>query len=567
MLQGLAIRDVVVIRSLNVDFGRGLTVLTGETGAGKSILLDSLGLALGQRADSGLVRSGAPQASVVARFELPPVHPVIAMAAEQGIALEQGVKVELLLKRVLTNDGRSRAFINDQPVGVAALRRIGESLIDVHGQFENQRLLSQAVHRGLLDSFGALDAQAGRVGQAFRAWRMASDALDEAIRNVAETRREEDYLRHAFDELEKLNPQRDEEAELATRRQLLMNGERIVEALNRASDALSAGGGLDAQLQGAVRALVRGAPQAGGLFERPLAALERAQAEVAEAEAELARATAGLETDAAADAHVEERLFALRAAARKHGVAVAALSDVRNGMRAKLEDIDHGERHIEALQRDARALRDAFANAARVLSAARAKAAKGLEKAVATELGPLRLGASCFMVSLQDLAEADWGEQGAERVVFMAATNPGTAAGPLAKVSSGGELARFMLALKVVLARADPVPTIVFDEVDSGVGGAVAAAVGGCLAKLGRDFQVLVVTHSPQVAAVGHHHLKVSKSNTAGTVATTVALLAAADRQEEIARMLAGKHVTVEARAAAARLLEGAGEAAFGAPR
>ena len=557
MLQTLAIRGIVLIDQLTVEFQPGLSVLTGETGAGKSILLDALGLALGARADSALVRRGAEAASVTATFELTGDHPAHALIAEHGIAAE--ADAPLLLRRTLSPDGRSRAFVNDQPISIGLLRSLGDLLVDVHGQFDNQRLISPATHRHLLDAHGGLVRQQAAVATAWHAWQAARAASEAAAADADQARRDEDLLRHTDAALTALDPQPGEEETLAGSRSLMMHGEKLIEAIRQASGELQGGRGAEASLRSAVRHLERAAGLAEGRFDPPIAALDRAAEETAEAITQLARLAASVDLEPRRLEAIEERLFALRAEARKHGVPVEELPALRRRIADRLTAIEDGGAEQARLDRATAERKAAYADAARKLGEARRRAARKLDIAVAAELEPLRLGGARFTTVVEALPEADWGPQGADSVVFHVATNPGQAPGPLGRISSGGELARFMLALKVVLARADPVPTIVFDEVDAGVGGAVAAAVGAQLSRLARDFQVLVVTHSPQVAARGLHHWRVSKALTSARGATgastNVDSLGEMERQEEIARMLAGTRVTDEARAAAASLL------------
>ncbi len=554
MLHSLSIRDVVLIDRLDIAFAAGLTVLTGETGAGKSILLDSLGLALGARAEGGMLRPGAQQLSVAAEFALARNHPAHAVLADQGIESAD----TLILRRVVGADGRSRAFVNDQPASVGLLRRLGETLTEIHGQFESHTLLDPATHRTVLDTFAGLDGRAA--GDAWARWRAAVEARTAAEADLASARGEEDYLRHAVTELEALSPKPGEEAELASRRVTLMAGEKLAEAMEAARQALSRPAEVEAGLRAASRALERVADKAEGRLDAVIAGLDRAAIEAAEARAQLENVAAALDLDPDHLEKVEERLFALRALARKHNTAVDDLAALRERLAARLAAVDAGGDALKALAAaEARAKAD-FIQAAQTLSTARAAAAAKLDKAVAAELPPLKLEKARFATLVETLPEGEWNAAGMDRVAFLVATNPGAAPGPLAKVASGGELARFMLALKLVLARTSPVATIVFDEVDADVGGATAAAVGERLARLAKSLQVLVVTHSPQVAAKGAHHWQVAKGDDGkGGTVTRVVSLVAAGRREEIARMLAGAKVTDQARAAADSLLAAAG--------
>ncbi|MCW8952667.1 MAG: DNA repair protein RecN [Rhodospirillales bacterium] len=553
MLQSLSIRDVVLIDRLDLSFRSGLCVLTGETGAGKSILLDALGLALGGRAESRLVRAGAEQASVTAAFDIEIDHPVFEILRDNALDVDDG----LILRRTLSAEGRSRAFINDQPVSVALLRDVGGALVEIHGQFETQGLLDPKVHRGLLDTYGGLGKELSDTKKAYVDWRAARDAVAQAEEDFEKSRNEEDFLRHAVEELSVLNPGPGEDEELASRRALMMNGEKLADSLKAAQNDLMSGSGVEGALRSALRNLERIADKADGLLDDAIAALDRAAIEATEGIAQLDRTAAALDLDPRQLEKVEERLFALRAAARKYNVGVDDLAALRERFEGQLMAIEDGGAGLEKLRKAASAARENYVAAGQRLGSARQDSARALDEAVRVELEPLRLGNARFETLVAPLEEADWGESGLDSVAFLVATNPGAAAGPIAKIASGGELARFMLALKVVLAKADPVPTLVFDEVDSGIGGATAAAVGERLSRLADGVQVLVVTHSPQVASRGAHHWRVSKPESGGKVRTTVEPLAQPDRQEEIARMLAGEQVTEEARAAAGRLIDG----------
>ncbi len=565
MLASLAIRDVVLIERLDLAFGSGLTVLTGETGAGKSILLDSLGLALGARAEAGLIRAGAEQASVSAAFAPARHHPVRALLEELGLRDEE----DLVLRRSVGRDGRSRAWVNDAPVGAATLKRVGALLVEVQGQHDQMGLADPATHLKLLDAYGIGADLRAEVSARHRAWRAARERLEAARDAMAAAKREEDFHRHAAEELARLAPREGEEEELAALRHRLQRGEKRAEAIAAALAELTPrdrrSAGPAACLRAAARALQRllpageqdaAAPQDGAArAQAALAALERAEEALVEAETELSRLMAEEESDPRALEQAEERLFALRGAARKHAVPVSELPALLASLREKLAALDHGDAQIERLAKEAAEARARYAEAAGHLSAAREAAAAGLEQAVAAELPPLRLDRARFFASLTRLDEADWGPAGAEQASFLIATNPGQPAGPLGRVASGGELSRLMLALKVVLAAGSPVPTLVFDEVDSGIGGATAAAVGDRLARVAEQVQVLVVTHSPQVAARGSAHLRVSKSTVGRQTQTEVSLLGPQERREEIARMLAGETITPAARAAADVLL------------
>jgi DNA repair protein RecN (Recombination protein N) len=559
MLTALSIRDVVLIERLDLTFGSGLTVLTGETGAGKSILLDSLGLATGARAEAGLVRATAEQASVTACFTPPEDHAVEAVLEEHGLTAED----EIVLRRVVTRDGRSRAFVNDHPVGVALLRRIGALLVEVQGQHEQMSLADPARHAGLLDMFGTPPPLRQSVADAWRAWRDALATLEQAREAIAAAERDEEWLRHAVEELGTLAPRVDEEETLARERQRLQQNERRAEAIAAALAELTPrdrrSAGPASSLRAAARSLQRlvpqGQPEASNPADPALAALERAEEALAEAETLLTRLAADADVDPRLLEQSEERLFALRAAGRKHGVVVSELPALLDTLAARLSALETGAAEIAALEQAARDAKERYVTAAGKLSAARSAAAGRLEKAVARELPPLRLDKARFFAEVTSTPEAGWGPSGMDQVRFLIATNPGQEPGPLARVASGGELSRLMLAMKVVLSAGSAVPTLVFDEVDSGIGGATAAAVGERLARVAEGVQVLVVTHSPQVAARGAAHLRVAKEAARNRTATLVHRLNPNERREEIARMLAGETISDAARAAADDLL------------
>ncbi|HTQ33241.1 MAG TPA: DNA repair protein RecN [Stellaceae bacterium] len=554
MLLGLTIRDVVLIDRLNLAFRPGLCVLTGETGAGKSILLDALGLALGRRAEAGLVRPGAEQAVVSAEFMVNPNHPAAAILAEAGIATD--LPGSIIVRRTLSADGRSRGFVNDEPTSISLLRALGDSLVEIQGQGEQHGLFDPATHRQLLDALS--DADITGLAAAWHAWRDARNAAAEAARALAASRAEEDLLRHEHAELDALAPEADEEERLSTRRLLLQNAERLGETIGDAMAEIDGEHGALQALARALRRLTRAADRAQGLLDGAVAATERAATETEEALSALSTAARALELDPGALEKIEERLFALRALARKHGVAVADLPALREKIAERLSLIDAGAESAIAWEKKATALREAYIATAARVSKAREKAAKRLDAAVAVELKPLRLDKARFRTVLTPLGEAEWSEHGCERVSFEVATNPGAPFGALAKIASGGELSRFLLALKLVLAGISSVPTLIFDEVDSGIGGAVAAAVGERLQRLGASLQVLVVTHSPQVAARGAHHWRVAKLEAQKNAITRVEELDPDTRREEIARMLSGSTITAEARAAAKSLIAGA---------
>ena len=561
MLTNLTVRDVVLIDRLVLDLAPGLCVLTGETGAGKSILLDALGLALGVRAEARLVRSGAGPASVTACFQVADGAPVLAELEEHGIPpLDPGEGPKggaaVILRRTLSADGRSRAFVNDEPVSVGLLKRIGEMLVEIHGQFDNHSLMNPVAHRDMLDAFGGLGADVNACRKAWNTWQEAAAARQAAADDLEAARRDEEFLRHAVGELSALAPQAGEEESLAKDRAMMMHGEKVVEGMNRAQAALANGRGVEDNIQTALRELESVAEKAGGALEDTIAAFGRALDEAADAGSLLERAFQAIDLDPRKLEETEERLFALRAQARKHNVQVDDLAALLARMEDQIQALDTGSGNLQKLEQAEAEARKAYVRAAGTLSQGRKTAAGKLDSAITAELAPLHLAGSRFETRLAALDEDAWGPAGAEKVQFLIATNPGADPGPLNKIASGGELARFMLALKVVLADADPVPTMIFDEVDAGIGGATAAAVGDRLAKLGGGVQVLVVTHSPQVAAQGSRHLKVQKAARDDATATTVVPLSGDERREEIARMLAGSEVTEEARAAAVSLLD-----------
>ncbi|MCF8469470.1 MAG: DNA repair protein RecN [Parvibaculum sp.] len=554
MLAALSIRDIVLIDRLELALDRGLCTLTGETGAGKSILLDALGLAIGARADAGLVRQGADSGSVSAVFDVPGGHEARLLLEENGIEAEG----DLILRRVQTRDGRSRAFVNDQPVSIGLLRQLGDALVEIHGQHDERGLLDASGHRAILDAFGGLEAKVAEMRRLWAASSEAREALGAHEAALARAKAEQDYLTHVVAELDNLAPQPGEETALAEERTLMMHAEKIPAELSEAEEALSGDGGLDARLNLALRRLSRVAEQAGGRLDGAIAALERTLVEAAEAHDQVAQAMASLEFDPQRLEHSETRLFALRAAARKHNVTVDSLAALAENLRGQLAGIEGGEAKLAALRKVADEAASAYLAHARALSQARIKAAAKLDQEVKKELKPLKLDKASFKTDVDVLPEEQGGPDGIDRVSFLVSTNPGAPLGGLIKIASGGELSRFVLALKVALASRGSAPTLIFDEVDSGVGGAVAEAVGLRLAELSNAAQVIVVTHSPQVAARARHHFRISKGGAkSAKIATSVETLDAPQRREEIARMLAGATVTDEARAAADRLIGG----------
>jgi len=550
MLRQLAIHNVVLVEKLELEFEPGLGVLTGETGAGKSILLDALGLALGARAEAALVRSGEEQARVSAELELPSGHPVHGRLREQGIDVEAGEP--LIVRRTLKADGGSRAFVGATSVPAGLIRDLGSLMVEIHGQHDDRGLLNPKGHRELLDAFGRLDT-----GPVERAWseviRVEAE-LAEARAQAAMAEREREYLEHSSEEIERLAPEAGEETSLAEERAAMQAGLKAGESLSGLDDLLGGSEGALAQLRQAARRIERGAADH-DLLAEALAALDRAVIEASEAEDRIARAADALAFDPARLDRVEARLFDIRALARKHRVEPDALAAFGEQMRGQLAAIRAGGERIAELDEQLAEARNAFATEAERLSEQRHAAARRLDAAVAEELHPLKLDAARFRTSI---APAEPGPSGTDRVEFEVSTNPGAPFGPLTRIASGGELARFILALKVALAEAGSAATMIFDEVDRGVGGAVASAIGERLARLAQQSQVLVVTHSPQVAARASHHYRIEKSHGPDGTRTTVRKLSAAERREEIARMLSGASVTEEARAQAERLLDAA---------
>jgi len=553
MLIGLAIRNIVLIEALDLAFERGLTVLTGETGAGKSILLDALGLALGMRADSALVRAGEAQVSVTASFAPAAAgSPLALLLAENEIAQEPGEP--LLIRRTVRRDGGSRAFINDQPCSAALLRDVGAYLVEIHGQHDERGLLNPRGHMDLLDAFGGLDSGAVRV--AHGAWQAAEAQLEAARAALESAARERDYLAHAVAELTAFAPEPGEEEALADERAAMQKGARLTEDMAALDELLGGSDGALARLRQAARRLDRIAPEH-ELLAGALAAFDRAVIEAADAEDLLERAGEALSVDPARLDAIEVRLFDLRALARKHQVAADDLAALAAEMSAQLARIDAGEAGLADLEAAAKQARGAYEAAAQALSAARQAAALRLDAAMAGELAPLKLDTARFRTDVEPLPEGQWRASGRDRVEYMISTNPGAPFAPLAKIASGGELSRFILALKVALAAQGSAGTMIFDEIDRGVGGAVAGAIGERLARLAGGAQVIVVTHSPQVAARGRGHLLIAKSSEGTITRTGVHPLDEAERREEIARMLSGAAITDEARAQADRLLEG----------
>ncbi|QDH13016.1 DNA repair protein RecN [Formicincola oecophyllae] len=598
MLTQLSIRDVVLIEKLDLSFGAGLTVLTGETGAGKSILLDSLGLALGERAQGSIVREGAKQCSVTALFDVPADHPALAVLSELGL-IPPPRGEPLVLRRTVSAEGRSRAWAGEQPIGITALKQLGKLLVEIQGQHEQMGLADPAGHLDVLDAFGQLSKENALVSTRWHSHRKALKALNQARSALEEAAREEEWLRDTVTDLETLAPVEGEEDALAARRVHLQAEERRAEAVAAALAELAPSGRRSnvpaAAVRAATRALYRLVPpgdvlapppgpsdESSPAFETPttpedhtmleeerqhqallqeaMEALERAELALSDAEASLSRLEAESLVDTRALEETEGRLFTLRAEARKHNIPVVELPSFLATLKVRLEALDRGNAGLIELEGQAKAARDALMEAARTLSKARGKAAARLEKAVMAELAPLKLGRAIFSAGLTSLEEGQVSERGLETAGFLIAANPGQKPQPLGRVASGGELSRLMLALKVVLAHSSPLATLIFDEVDSGVGGATASAIGSRLHRIARDLQVFAITHSPQIAALADHHIRIEKriGQTAGGARTHTHAMALPpqERREEIARMLAGSEITDAARAAADSLME-----------
>lgn len=548
MLLRLDIRNVVLIDQMTIEFKQGLCALTGETGAGKSILLDSLGLALGVRAESGLVRSGAEQASVIATFQISDNHDAHAVLRDADITGEDDV---LILRRVVNNSGKSRAFINDQPVSIALLKSIGDTLVEIHGQFETQGLLNPQTHRGMLDAYAKIDGVA--LARCWAAWKTFEDELAEMRRLSERSHAEESYLRASLEDLDGLSPQVGEEASLSGLRERLKHREQVLEALSRADDVLN---GENDPVRHAWGTLERIADKVGTAIDPAIAALSRASSEMQEAAAIVRALSVDLQESEYNLEEIDERLFGLRAQARKHGGTPDDLPRVRDELARKLSLIENADDTLAAQVEKVSVARAAYLKEAQGVSQTRRAVAARLDKLVQGELVPLKLDKARFVTSVEALDEVEWNAHGIDRVRFLVATNAGGDLGAIHKIASGGEMSRFMLALKVVIAQEGSTHSFIFDEVDTGIGGSTADAVGERLARLAASKQVLVVTHAPQVAARADHHFIVQKTGSAPVTTSITPLLTRKERCEEIARMLSGAEITKEARAAADRLLK-----------
>ena len=551
MIISLGIRDFVLIERLDLNFAAGLTVLTGETGAGKSILVDSLALVLGERGDSQVVRAGAAQATIIAEFDCPAAHPVRDILSKNDIPIGDS----LILRRIISSDGRSRAAVNDQAVSVAVLREIGGTLTEILGQFDGQGLLNPTSHRGLVDQFGQNRDKLLHCRLAYEQWQRLGNDLKQQTAAAAAARLQEEQFRATLAELTALAPQKGEEAELLTRRNRLMQHDKIAATLQQVTSEISGEKAAEGQINRALRNLTKFAPAAESPFTALSDSLERVAQELNESLALLERLEADIDPADGGLEMVEDRLHALRNCARKLERTTEELSDYRTELQAIIDGLEGGGVNLKQLESAVAAAREEFHRAVMALRQARQTAATKLDSAMNLELKPLKLERAIFATRIETLGESDWNGGGGEAVQFEVATNVGMPAGPLHKVASGGELSRMMLALSLVLTDTKAVDSLVFDEVDSGVGGATADAIGERLARLASGRQVLSVTHSPQVAARGQHHWRVEKREDNGRTVTLISHLSPTERVEEIARMLSGAEITVEARAAATKLL------------
>ncbi len=548
MLQNLSIRNVVLIDKLDLNFKSGLSVLTGETGAGKSILLDSLGLVMGNRAEASLVRMGEDKLSVTAVFDAPKKESELAcILADNEIDFED----EIIIKRTLSKDGKGKFFINDQPISLKLLKEIGKYLVEIHGQFDNQGLLNPANHLSILDSYGNYAERVSQTKEAYLQYKQSKKQRIEAEEKLLKAKEEEENLRHWVKELEAVATYEGEEEELSQRRHELMNAEKIIENLSYAYNVLTQGTDVQAAIRHAQAAMDKAAAQVEGKYDEIIASLDRALIETSEAINQIESASENISMNTNELENIEARLFSLKGLARKHQVSVSDLPQVLQNFKSQLDSIEYGEEEINRLAKLEQEARQKYIEVANALSLARKKAAEKLDKSVMAELPPLKMEKAKFITEINKKDESQWNDLGFDEVMFTVSTNPNSPQGAINKIASGGELSRFMLALKVNLAQSSSVGTMIFDEVDAGVGGATAQAVGERLARLAKQVQVMVVTHSPQVASRGDNHFKVEKHTENNITTTTVRELNQEERKEEIARMLAGDIITQEARAAA----------------
>lgn len=551
MLKSLSIRNVVLIDKLDLDFQNGFSVLSGETGAGKSILLDSVGLLLGKRAEVGMIRSGCDKLSVCGSFEIADKKgELAALCAEYDLDFDH----EIIIKRTLNQDGKGKIFFNDQPITQKLLKEIGAYLVEIHGQFDNQGLLNPATHLSVLDNYGAYPEKIAAMKAAFAVYKKAKDERVNAEEKIAKAKEDEENLRHWVDEFQKMQPRENEQEELEEKRRQMMNAEKILENLDAAYKAMSQGG-VQSALRQAQAAVARVNNLLNGKFDNIYTLLDTALVNADEASEEIEKASNEVSLNQNELDAVEERLFALKALARKHNVTVEELPQVWRQMEDSLQTMERGEENIENLRKLEETAYKDYVKKATEVSQSRLAAALRLDGKIQAELPDLKMEKARFMTQISTKPESQWNENGRDEVCFMVSTNPNTPYGSISKIASGGELARFMLALKVNLAQSSQVETMIFDEVDTGIGGATAQAVGEKLAKLGEQVQVLVVTHSPQVAAQSTYHYKVEKKTVDNITTTSLRELSAAEKTEEVARMLSGEHITDEARAAAKVLI------------
>lgn len=557
MLDFLSIRNVVLIDKLDLDFKSGLSVLTGETGAGKSILLDSLGLVLGSRAETSLIRQGEDKLSVMATFHMDKANPELKNLLDE---YEIEAEDELQIKRSLNRDGKGKIFVNDQAISAKLLKEIGKYLVEVHGQFDNQGLLNPANHLDILDSYGNYKNLLDNTKQAFANYKSAKSVRTQAEENITKAKTDEENLRHWVEELQKLDPHLGEEEELSKKRLEMMNAEKIISGLNYAYGALSEGADVQGAIRSAQSAMDKVNTLVDGKYQSIIEMLDQALIDISEVLNELEENSQNVSLNQQELENIEERLYALRGLARKHNVTVDELEGTLQNFQSQLASIEHGEEGLNQHRLLEEKAKLEYVKAAQELSSARQATALELDRKVMAELPPLKMEKAKFITLVDKVAETQWGEKGFNTVAFSVATNPNSPQGPLNKIASGGELARFMLALKVNLAQSSSVGTMIFDEVDAGVGGATAQAVGERLSRLAKDVQVMVVTHSPQVASQGDNHFKVEKKTIDNITTTSVRELSLEEKSEEIARMLAGEVITDAARAAAKVLIHKAAD-------
>lgn len=552
MLRSLNISNVVLIEQLDIDFKAGFGVLTGETGAGKSILLDSLGLVLGKRAETSLIRKGCEKLSVTAVFDNIDNTEFQKLLTDNDLDIES----EIMIKRTLSTSGSGKIFFNDQPISAKLLKEIGKYLVEIHGQFDNQGLLNPANHLSILDNFGGYKSLLDNCQTAYTAYKEATAKRISAENNIAKAKEDEDNLRHWINELEQLSPRIGEIEELQTRRQELMHAEKIIENLNYAYSALTQGKDVSSSLRAAQNGIDKANSYVDGKYDEIYSALDRALIEITDVVEQIESASSDIALNSSEQESIDSRIFALKDIARKHSVSVDDLAVTLENFKQQLSSIEMGEDGLNILRQDEQNKRINYIETANNLHKARVEAAQNLDTLVMNELPPLKMEKAKFVTLINKKAENEWSSLGFDDVCFTVATNPNSPQGPINKIASGGELARFMLALKVNLASSSNITTMIFDEVDTGIGGAVAQAVGERLSRLGQGVQVLVVTHSPQVAALGTYHFKVAKHTKNDITSTVVYPLSATERQEEIARMLAGETISDEARAAALKLMK-----------